>query len=79
MIKINFKLVCSVIYGIIYLHLSHQSQVFKECFSTCLYPVDQFSRDDEQVQAAPYIHQKCCHQELLRKVHQLYSGLHLYL
>lgn len=45
----------------------------------CLDPVDQLSRDDEQVQAAPYIHQKCGHQELLREVHQLYSGLYLYL
>lgn len=45
----------------------------------CLNCVDQLSRDDEQVQAAPHIHQKCCHQELLREVHQLHSGLHLYL
>lgn len=41
--------------------------------------VDQLSRDDEQVQAASHVHQKCCHQELLREVHQLHSGLHLYL
>lgn len=35
----------------------------------CLNPIDQLSRDDEQVQAAPHIHQKCSHQELLGKVH----------
>lgn len=62
-----------------HLYPSYQTQVFKEWFSMCLNAVDQLSRDDEQVQAAPYIHQKCSHQELLRKVHQLYSGLHLYL
>lgn len=41
--------------------------------------VDQLSRDDEQVQAASHIHKKCCYQKLLREVHQLHSGLHLYL
>lgn len=52
---------------------------FKYDFSMCLNPVDQLSRDDEQIQTAPHIHQKCCHQELLREVHQLHSGLYLYL
>lgn len=48
-------------------------------FNLCLIPVDKLSRDDEQVQTAPHIHQKCCHQELLREVHQLHPGLYLYL
>lgn len=52
---------------------------FERLFSLCLNPVDKLPRDDEQVQTAPYIHQKCRHQELLREVHQLYSGLYLYL
>lgn len=51
----------------------------EERFSVFLNSVDQLSRDDEQVQAASYIHQKCCYQELLREVHQFHPGLHLYL
>lgn len=39
---------------------------------------DQFSRNDEQVQAAAHIHQECCHAELFREVYQLNSGLYLY-
>jgi hypothetical protein len=40
---------------------------------------DQLSRDDEQIQTAANVHPKRSYQKLLREVHQLYSGLHLYL
>lgn len=79
MIKINFKLVSTASHAIVCLHISNLASILEECFFVCLNPVDKLSRDDEQVQTAPYIHQKCCHQELFREVHQLHPGLHLYL
>lgn len=56
--------------------ITHEIWILNTCSSLA---ADKFPRDDEQIQATADIHQKCCHEELLREVHQLHSGLYFYL